>query len=91
METAHARRRTSEDTMEITRDEIVGHLEQAGRTEDAARARTELPESFDIENPPALVTELGVDPKQLLSDINSGAGDVPDGVGEAGGLPGVRT
>ncbi len=76
--------------MEITRDEIVGHLEQDGRTDDAARARTELPESFDIENPPALVTELGVDPKQLLSDVNSGVGDVPDGVGEPGGLPGIR-
>ena len=77
--------------MEITRDEIVAHLEQAGRADDASRAGRELPESFDIDNPPALVGELGVDAKQLLSDVNSGAGDVPDGVGEPGGLPGVRT
>lgn len=75
--------------MEITRDEIVGHLEQNGRTDDAARARTELPESFDIENPPTLVTELGVDPKQLLSDVNSGAGDTPETPGPTG-LPGIR-
>jgi hypothetical protein len=61
--------------MEITRDEIVAHLEQADRAADAARARTELPQSFDVENPPALVTQLGVDPKQLLSDVNSGTGD----------------
>lgn len=61
--------------MEITRDEIVGHLEQADRAEDAARARAELPESFDVENPPALLAELQVDPKQLLSDVNSGIGD----------------
>ncbi len=77
--------------MEITRDEIVAHLEQAGRADDAARAGTELPESFDVENPPPLVGELGVDAKQLLSDVNSGAGDVPAGVGEAGGLPGPRS
>lgn len=61
--------------MEITRDEIVAHLEQADRPDDAARARTELPESFDVENPPALLAQLKVDPKQLLSDVNSGIGD----------------
>ena len=75
--------------MEITRDEIVAHLEQNDRSDDAARARTDLPESFDVEEPPALVQELGIDPKQLLSDVNSGVGDPAEAPGP-GGIPGIR-
>ena len=64
--------------MEITRDEIVDHLETEGRSDDAGRARTELPESFDVENPPALLAELGIDAKQLLGSIGSGTGEAAD-------------
>lgn len=63
--------------MQLNRADVVEHLQRQGRADDARRAETELPESFDVENPPPLLPELGVDAKQLLGAIGSGTGEVP--------------
>lgn len=63
--------------MQLTRTDVVDHLQQEGRADDARRAGTELPESFDVENPPPLLDELGLDAKQLLGTIGSGTGEEP--------------
>jgi len=64
--------------MQLTRSDVVGQLQQDDRADDARRAETELPESFDVENPPALLAELGIDAKQLLGSIGSGTGEAAD-------------
>ena len=60
--------------MQISKDEVVEHLKQAGRDADADQAAAELPDQIDVEDQ-SVLDRFGVDPKTLISEIGSGLGD----------------
>jgi hypothetical protein len=63
--------------VEIDRDTILGMLRERGQTEEADRAKQELPSKVDPERDAGMLQKFGLDPGELMSRIGGGR-DIPD-------------
>ena len=70
--------------MQIPEDQILSLLEGRGDDAAAQRAETELPDTVDTDAHAGLLSELGIDPAELLTTLGGGG----LGGGTTGGIAG---
>jgi hypothetical protein len=58
--------------MEIPKEQILQFLQERGSTDQAAQAEQELPEQVDTEQNADLLSNLGIDPQELVSRFGGG-------------------
>jgi hypothetical protein len=74
--------------MQIDKAQILELLRSQGDTNKAAQAETELPDQVDTDQHAGLLSQLGINPADLLGRLPGGLGDkLPGGLGDKlGGL-----
>lgn len=60
--------------MNLDKDQIIDYLMSLGKNDEAARAKSELPDKVDTDKDRGLLEKFGVDPKELLSKLGRSFG-----------------
>jgi hypothetical protein len=58
--------------MQISKEQIIQVLRSTDEQDKAEQAANELPEQVDTDRDSALLSKLGIDPKQFLGDLGGG-------------------
>lgn len=77
--------------MQIDKAQIIEFLMSRGMQDKATQADSELPASVDTDAHAGLLSNLGIDPQELLGSLGGLGGGLGDGLGGGlggGGLPG---
>lgn len=61
--------------MQIDKNQIIDFLKSRGDHDKAAQAEQELPASVDTDKDSGLLSNLGIDPQELLGKLPGGLGD----------------
>jgi hypothetical protein len=67
--------------MQIDKSQILEFLRSRGDNDKAARAETELPDQVDTDQHSGLLSQLGINPADLLGKLPGGLGDKLGGLG----------
>ncbi|HKS01108.1 MAG TPA: hypothetical protein VJS86_05470 [Arthrobacter sp.] len=67
--------------MQIDKSQILEFLRSQGDNDKAARADTELPDQVDTDQHAGLLSQLGINPADLLGKLPGGLGDKLGGLG----------
>jgi hypothetical protein len=67
--------------MQIDKNQILEFLRSKGDNDKAAQAETELPDQVDTEQHAGLLSNLGINPADLLGKLPGGLGDKLGGLG----------
>ena len=67
--------------MQIDKNQILEFLRSKGENDKAAQAETELPDQVDTEQHAGLLSNLGINPADLLGKLPGGLGDKLGGLG----------
>jgi hypothetical protein len=67
--------------MQIDKAQILEFLRSQGDNDKAAQAETELPDQVDTEQHAGLLSQLGINPADLLGKLPGGLGDKLGGLG----------
>jgi hypothetical protein len=73
--------RKGEPPCRSTRPQILEFLRSQGDNDKAAQAETELPDQVDTEQHAGLLSQLGINPADLLGKLPGGLGDKLGGLG----------
>jgi hypothetical protein len=60
--------------MEIPKEQILQFLRDRGEPDRAAQAEQALPEQVDTDQHADLLSRLGIDPQELISNLGGGLG-----------------
>ncbi len=60
--------------MQIPKDQIIQLLQSMGQQDKVGQAQSELPGQVDTEQHADLLSRLGIDPQQLISQLAGGEG-----------------
>jgi hypothetical protein len=61
--------------MEIPKEQILQLLQERGATDQVSQADQQLPEQVDPEQHSDLLSNLGIDPQELISKFGGGFGE----------------
>jgi hypothetical protein len=67
--------------MQIDKSQILELLRSKGDNDKAAQAETELPDQVDTDQHAGLLSQLGINPADLLGKLPGGLGDKLGGLG----------
>ncbi|MFJ5698478.1 hypothetical protein [Arthrobacter sp. NPDC093139] len=67
--------------MQIDKNQILEFLRSRGDNDKAAQAETELPDQVDTDQHAGLLSNLGINPADLLGKLPGGLGDKLGGLG----------
>ncbi|MDR6555698.1 hypothetical protein J2809_000029 [Arthrobacter pascens] len=67
--------------MQIDKNQILEFLRSKGENDKAAQAETELPDQVDTDQHAGLLSNLGINPADLLGKLPGGLGDKLGGLG----------
>lgn len=67
--------------MNIDKSQILELLRNKGDNDKAAQAEAELPDQVDTEQHAGLLSQLGINPAELLGKLPGGLGDKLGGLG----------
>lgn len=67
--------------MQIDKNQILELLRSRGDNDKAAQAETELPDQVDTDQHAVLLSNLGINPADLLGKLPGGLGDKLGGLG----------
>lgn len=67
--------------MQIDKNQILELLRSRGDNDKAAQAETELPDQVDTDKHAGLLSNLGINPADLLGKLPGGLGDKLGGLG----------
>ena len=67
--------------MQIDKSQILEFLKSRGDNDKAAQAETELPDQVDTDQHAGLLSQLGINPAELLGKLPGGLGDKLGGLG----------
>jgi hypothetical protein len=67
--------------MQIDKAQILEFLRSQGDNDKAAQAETELPDQVDTDQHAGLLSQLGINPADLLGKLPGGLGDKLGGLG----------
>jgi hypothetical protein len=67
--------------MQIDKAQILEFLRSRGDNDKAAQAETELPDQVDTDQHAGLLSQLGINPADLLGKLPGGLGDKLGGLG----------
>lgn len=67
--------------MQIDKNQILELLRSRGDNDKAAQAETELPDQVDTDQHAGLLSNLGINPADLLGKLPGGLGDKLGGLG----------
>lgn len=67
--------------MNIDKSQILELLRNKGENDKAAQAEAELPDQVDTEQHAGLLSQLGINPAELLGKLPGGLGDKLGGLG----------
>lgn len=67
--------------MNIDKSQILELLRNQGDNDKAAQAEAELPDQVDTEQHAGLLSQLGINPAELLGKLPGGLGDKLGGLG----------
>ncbi|OAE00044.1 hypothetical protein [Arthrobacter sp. OY3WO11] len=67
--------------MNIDKSQILELLRSRGDNDKAAQAEAELPDQVDTEQHSGLLSQLGINPAELLGKLPGGLGDKLGGLG----------
>jgi hypothetical protein len=70
-----------ENTMQIDKSQILEFLRSQGDNDKAAQAETQLPDQVDTDQHAGLLSQLGINPADLLGKLPGGLGDKLGGLG----------
>ncbi len=62
--------------MNIGKDQILQFLKDRGQPDQADQAAAELPDQVDTDQHAGLLAKFGIDPKELLSKLGGGLGNL---------------
>ncbi len=60
--------------MEIPKEQVLQFLQERGSTDQVSQADQQLPEQVDFEHQGHLLSNLGVDPKELMTKFGGSLG-----------------
>ncbi|GAB7193457.1 hypothetical protein NUM3379_41670 [Kineococcus sp. NUM-3379] len=72
--------------MQIPKEQVLQFLQSRGEGDKAQQADGQLPEQVDTEQHSGLLSQLGIDPQDLLGLLSGGGGN--SGGGGLGGIAG---
>ena len=67
--------------MQIDKSQILEFLRSQGDNDKAAQAETQLPDQVDTDQHSGLLSQLGINPAELLGKLPGGLGDKLGGLG----------
>ncbi|APX01987.1 MULTISPECIES: hypothetical protein [Arthrobacter] len=67
--------------MQIDKSQILEFLRSQGDNDKAAQAETQLPDQVDTDQHAGLLSQLGINPADLLGKLPGGLGDKLGGLG----------
>lgn len=67
--------------MNIDKSQILELLRNKGESDKAAQAEAQLPDQVDTEQHAGLLSQLGINPAELLGKLPGGLGDKLGGLG----------
>ena len=67
--------------MQIDKSQILEFLKSRGDNDKAAQAQNELPDQVDTDQHAGLLSQLGINPADLLGKLPGGLGDKLGGLG----------
>ena len=67
--------------MQIDKAQILDFLRSQGDNDKAAQAETQLPDQVDTDQHAGLLSQLGINPADLLGKLPGGLGDKLGGLG----------
>ncbi|MDP9693780.1 UNVERIFIED_ORG: hypothetical protein J2X79_001332 [Arthrobacter globiformis] len=67
--------------MQIDKSQILEFLKSRGDNDKAAQAENELPDQVDTDQHAGLLSQLGINPADLLGKLPGGLGDKLGGLG----------
>ena len=74
--------------MQVDKQQIIQFLMSRGQQDKASQAESELPDQVDTDAHQGLLSQLGIDPQDLLANLPGGLGGLAGGLGGLGGLGG---
>lgn len=72
--------------MQFDKKQILEMLQQHGTSEQVSQAEQDLPDQVDTDQHAGLLSQLGVNPQELLNKMIGSAGSSGPGAGGLGGL-----